>query len=489
VTQMQMEASDGGMRRVDGTPAVPTDDRRLWFTVAVLCLGILMISIDVTVVTVALPVMNVDLHLSEASLAWVMNAYLVTYGGFLLLGGRLGDYFGHRYMFLLGISLFTLASLLCGLARSPEIFIAARAAQGMAGAVVAAVVLALIMNLFTNLPKRARALGIRSFIGAGGAIFGLLVGGLITNVFGWHFIFYMNVPVGVIVFALSRMLIPPDRKTASPKLDVGGAVAITAALVLAMYAIVNAGEMGWRSKETFTLLAGALILFFGFIVLEHRVTNPLMPPRLLRSAPLLVPSMAAALITASIFAWNVGATLYLQVILKYSPMQVGLAFLPAEVLTSIVSLALLSWLIVRFGIRWCFLIAAAACAVGLVLFARAPLNGTMTLDVLPAMLFLGFGMGLVFNPLLLRALGGTTSADSGLCSGIVSTSCSLGGALGLAIVVSIAAARTNNLTASGSELAYAINSGYHLAFYTAAGFACVAAGIGGVYLRGEKQTT
>src|SRR6266436_2323916 len=328
------------------------DGRRRWFALYVLCLGTLMIVLDVTIVNVALPSIKADLGFSQASLAWVVNAYLLTYGGFLLLGGRLGDLFGHRRLFLAGIVLFTLASLACGLSNSQGLLVGARAMQGVGGAVVSAVALALIMNLFTEPVERAKAMGIYGFVMAGGGSVGVLLGGLLTDALSWHWVFLVNIPIGVGVYALTVVLLRESRAPAgAARLDVGGAVTVTASLLLAVYAVVNGNEAGWTSARTLTLLGAAAGLLALFLALETWVRDPLMPLRLFRLRSVATANVVGILWSAAMFAWFFVSALYLQLVLGYSAMQVGLAFLPANLIMAAFSLGLSAKMVMRFGIR------------------------------------------------------------------------------------------------------------------------------------------
>ena len=328
------------------------DTRKRWLALFVLCAGTLMIVLDTTIVNVALPSIRADLGFSETSLAWVVNAYLLTFGGFLLLGGRLGDLYGHRRLFLIGIALFTAASIACGLAGSQEFLIGARAVQGLGGAIVSAVSLSLMMSLFTEPAERAKAMGVFGFVAAGGGSIGVLLGGVLTDVLDWHWIFLVNVPIGIGVFVASLRLLPTARGGASEqRLDVAGAVTVTAALMLAVYAIVNGNEAGWTSTQTLGLLAAAAVLLGVFLVIESRVQSPLVPLGLFRLRNVATANVVGVLWAAAMFAWFFLSALYLQLVLGYSPLQVGLAFLPANLIMGAFSIGLSAKLVMRFGIR------------------------------------------------------------------------------------------------------------------------------------------
>ena len=464
------------------------DSRTRWLALYVLCLGDLMIVLDTTIVNVALPSIRQDLGFSQTSLAWVVNAYLLTFGGFLLLGGRLGDLFGHRRLFLIGISLFTLASIACGISTTQGLLVGARAVQGLGGAVVSAVALSLMMNLFTEQAERAKAMGIFGFVMAGGGSLGVLLGGILTDTINWHWIFLVNVPIGVAVVILTLRLLPAaPGSAAGGRLDVAGALTVTASLMLAVYAIVNGNSTGWATGQTLGLLAGAVVLLALFIGIEARVPSPLMPLGLFRLRNIVTANVVGVLWAAAMFAWFFVSALYLQLVLGYSPLKVGLAFLPANLIMGAFSIGLSAKLVMRFGFRIPLAAGLSVAAVGLALFARAPVGGSFIVDVLPSMILLGVGAGMAFNPVLLAAMSDVEPSESGLASGVVNTAFMMGGALGLAILVSLAASRTDTLRASGEGPLAALNGGYHLAFLAGALFAALSAAIGAVFLRTREQ--
>ena len=460
------------------------DVRRRWLALYVLCLGSLMIVLDVTVVNVALPSIREDLGFSETSLAWVVNAYLLTYGGFLLLGGRLGDLFGHRRLFLFGIGFFTLASLACGLANSQGMLVGARAVQGLGGAVASAVGLSLMLTLFTEPADRAKAMGVFGFVASGGGTIGVLLGGILTDSINWHWIFLVNFPIGVLVIFLTLRLLPqaPGMAT-SGRLDLAGAVTVTASLMLAVYGIVNANQNGWTSAKTLGILAAAAVLLAVFFGIESRVEAPLMPLRLFKLRNLATANVVGILWAASMFAWFFLSALYLQLVLGYSPLEVGLAFLPANLIMGAFSLGLSAKLVMRYGVRLPLAVGLGLAAAGLLLFARIPVDGNFVVDVLPSMILLGFGAGMAFNPVLLAAMSDVSPEESGLASGVVNTAFMMGGALGLAVLASIAAHRTTNLVADGDDRLSALVGGYHVAFIAGGIFAIAAATIGASLLR------
>jgi len=460
------------------------DSRNRWIALIVLCLGSLMIVLDTTIVNVALPSIREDLGFTQTSLAWVVNAYVLTYGGFLLLGGRLGDLFGHRRLFVAGITLFTVASLCCGLATTQAMLVAARAVQGLGGAVASAVALSLMMNLFTEPAERAKAMGVFGFVAAGGGSIGVLLGGILTGTLDWHWIFLVNLPIGILVCVLSFRVLPAAHvRAAAVRLDVAGAVTVTAALMLAVYAIVNGNTAGWTSARTLGILGAAVALLAAFLAIETRVASPLVPLGLFRHRNLATANVAGVLWAASMFAAFFLSALYLQLVLGYSPLRVGLAFLPSNLIMGAFSLGLSAKLVMRFGIRRPLTAGLLLAGSALLLFARAPVGGSFVVDILPSMILLGFGAGIAFNPMLLAAMSDVEPSESGLASGVVNTAFMMGGALGLAVLASIAASRTSSLLSSGDPKLVALTGGYHLAFLGGAIAALAAAGLSAVLLR------
>ena len=439
------------------------EKEKRWWALYVLCAAELMIVVDTTVVNVALPSIRESLRFSESSLVWVMNAYMLTYGGFLLLGGRLGDYFGHRRLFLAGIAIFTAASLVCGLANSQWLLVTSRAVQGLGGAVVSAIALSLIIDLFTEEGERAKAMGIYGFVCAAGGSLGVLAGGLLTSVLSWHWVFLVNIPIGIAVFVLCRMLIGRSPGKAEGKLDYYGAATVTASSTLAVYAIVN-GNL--------PLLALAALLLVVFLFIESRVAAPLMPLRFWRVRSLVVANIAGALWAASMFAWFFIAALHMQESLGYTPMQIGLAFLPANLIMAAFSLGLSAKIVMRYGNRLPLAAGLGLAAVGLGLFAMAPAQGTsFMLHILPCMTLLGLGCGMALNPILLVAMSDVAPTESGLASGVVNTAFMMGGALGLAVLASLAE-----------------SSGFRNAFILATVFAAIAAVLSAALLRNDYPT-
>jgi EmrB/QacA subfamily drug resistance transporter len=453
--------------------------RQRWWALTVLCLGVLMIVLDTTIVNVALPSIRSDLGFTETSLVWVVNAYMLTFGGFLLLGGRLGDLYGPRRLFLAGIALFTLASLACGVAPTQAVLIVARAVQGIGGAVVSAVALSLIMNLFPDAAGRTKAMGVYGFVCAGGGSIGVLLGGVLTNALSWHWIFLVNLPIGIAVAVLCLRLIPAgEAAVGERRLDWGGAATVTTSLMCAVYAVVNGNEAGWASLQTVGLLGTAAVLMAAFLAIESRIAVPLMPLGLFRHRNLSTANVIGVLWAAAMFAWFFLSALYMQLVLGYSPLQVGLAFLPSNLIMAALSLGASARIVMRFGIRGPLAAGLGLGALGLALFALAPAQGQFVPHVLPGMLLLGMGAGIAFNPLLMAAMGDVGPQDSGLASGIVNTAFMMGGALGLAVLASAAAARTAGLQAAGLDATLALHAGYRLAFAAGALCALMAAVLG-----------
>jgi EmrB/QacA subfamily drug resistance transporter len=446
-----------------------------WLALVVLCAGFLMIILDQTIVNVALPSIQSDLGFSQSSLAWVVNAYLIAFGGLLLLAGRLGDLVGRRRMFMIGLTVFTLASLLCGVSQTQEMLVVARFVQGVGGAMTSAVILGMIVTMFPQPAEQAKAIGVYSFVAAGGASIGLLAGGVLTEAINWHWIFFVNLPIGITTAVMATRLIERDDGIGLDRgADVPGAALIVSALMLAVYTIVETENHGWGSARTLILGAVAVALIVAFVVREARATTPLIPLRIFRSRIVAGANLVQALTVAGMFGMFFLGALYLQRVLGYSSIEVGLAFLPVAVLIGAFSLGLSARLILRFGARATLLPGLVFIAAGLMLFQRAPVDATYVVDILPVMLLLGVGGGLFFAALMTLAMSAATQEDSGLASGLVNTTQQVGGALGLAIIATLSASRTDNLRASGDSVANALTGGYHLAFITGAGLVVAA---------------
>ena len=457
-------------------------DRR-WIALVALCLGLVMIVLDGTVVTVALPLIRADLGFTQASLVWVVNAYILTFGGCLLLGGRLGDLYGPRRVFLLGIVAFTVASLACGLAGTQMEMIWARAVQGAGGAIVNAVSLSIITNMFIETGERAKAMGIYGFIASAGGTLGILLGGFITASFDWHWVFLLNIPFGVLVYALCLRLIPiaPAEHRTTGRLDLTGAATLTGALMLAVYGIISGDDVGWFSSQSWLTLGGVLLLLAAFVFTESRVSNPLVPLSLMRSRMLVVTNVTAALAAAAMFA-TFFLTLYLQRVLGKSPLQVAFIFLPTCIISAVLAVGFSARIVNRYGIKRPFAAGLLLAALGLALLAGIPVQGDVWTDVIPGMTLFTIGAGIAGSPLFLSAVHGVAPKDSGLASGLIGTSSMVGGSLGLAILAAAAEAWTRKLTELGADPMVALIGGYQVAFAIGALLAVVSAALGVLWL-------
>lgn len=459
------------------------DRRKRWWALIVLCVGVLMIVLDTSIVVVALPSIRGDLGFAAGSLAWVVNAYALTFGCTLLLGGRLGDLYGHRRLFLIGVAVFTLASLASGLATSQALLISARAVQGLGAAAVMTVALCLVTAIFPDGTERARALGICGFICGGGASIGPFLGGAITSALGWQWVFFVNLPIGVAIFAICRTLLPDVRATEPrQRLDVWGAVTLTASLVLTSYAIGNGNEAGWTSTETLALFTAAVASLALFLVTEARVSAPLVPLGIFRFHNLAILSVARVLWNAGMSPWRFMCALYLQLVLGFESIEVGLAFLPSSIVMAASSLGLSARLVARWGLRGSIVVGMILSAIGLTLLARAPVSGSLLTDVIPATLLLGVGAGIGLNPLFLAGMKDVTTNESGLVAGIGSTASTMGGALGLAVLVAVSSARASDFIAAGGAAPAALTSGYRAAFLLGAILTGIAAVLTALFL-------
>ena len=464
----------------------PTDGRR-WAALVVLCVGMLMIVLDVTVVNVALPSIQSDLGFSQSSLAWVVNAYLISFGGLLLLAGRLGDLVGRRRVFMIGLAVFTVASLLCGLAQSQAVLIGARFAQGVGGAMTSAVILGMIVTMFPEPKEQAKAIGIYGFVASAGGSIGLLAGGVLTDAINWHWIFFINLPIAAGTALLAAQLIDRDAGIGLGRgADVLGAGLVTGALMLAVYTIVKASEFGWGSLHTVGLGAVALALLAGFVARQARASNPLMPLRMFRSRNVAGANLVQVVVVAGMFGMFFMGTLYMERVLGYDPLEIGLAFLPATLLMGVFSAILSAPLNARFGARATLVPALALVLGALVLFALAPVDGSYVTDILPAAVLIGVGAGLAFPSLMTLAMSGATQEDAGLASGLINTTAQVGGALGLAVLATLASSRSEDLLGAGEPTAAALTSGYHLAFAVGAALVLVGIGVALAVLRPER---
>jgi len=449
---------------------IAATDRSRWIALVVLCAGALMIILDMTIVNVALPSIQHDLHFSQSNLAWVVNAYLITFGGLLLLAGRLGDLIGRRNVFMIGLAVFVAASALCGAAQSQTMLIVARFVQGLGGAMASAVILGMIVTMFPEPGEQAKAIGVFSFVAAAGASIGLLLGGVITQAINWHWIFFVNLPIGVATALLAVRLVGRDTGIGLRRgADVVGAGLVTGALMLGVYTIVKTQNYGWGSVHTLGLGALSVGLLAGFVAWEARTKNPLMPLRILRSRNVSGANLVQMLFVAGMFGMFFLGSLYMQRVLGYSALQIGLAFLPVALLIGAFSLGLSARLTMRFGARAVLIPGLAFGAAGLALFAQAPVGASYVGDLLPSMVLVGIGAGLSFPALMTLAMSSAHPTDAGLASGLVNTTQQVGGALGLAVLATVSTSHTASLVHTGHAGASALTSGYHLAWVIGTG--------------------
>ena len=440
-------------------------DRTRWIALYVLCAGVLMIVIDATIVNVALPSIQEDLGFSQNSLAWVVNAYLIAFGGLLLLAGRMGDLIGQRRVFLIGLAIFTAASLLCAVAQSQGLLIAARFVQGVGGALASAVILGMIVTMFPEPREQAKAIGIYGFVASAGGSIGLLAGGVLTEAINWHWIFFVNLPIGIATALLAMRLVQDGTGIGLRQgADIPGAILLTTGLMLGVYTILEVGDYGWASTHTLALGAVSIALLAAFGVRQARVPNPLVPLRLFRSRNVTGANVVMALLVVGMFGMFFLGALYLQRVLGYDALEVGLTFLPATIVMGTMSLRFSGPLNMRFGPRATLIASLAFMGGAMLLFARTPVDGSFVTDILPAMVLLGLGAGMGFPALMVLSMSGATPSDSGLASGLVNTSVQVGGAIGLAVLATLATERTDGLLADGESTASALNSGYHLAY-------------------------
>jgi EmrB/QacA subfamily drug resistance transporter len=465
-------------------------DKRRWISLYVLCMGMLMIVLDATVVNVALPSIQSDLGFTQSGLAWVVNAYLISFGGLLLLAGRLGDLASRKGMFLVGLAVFTVASLLCGLAQSQVLLVAARFVQGAGGAMTSAVILGMIVTMFPEPREQAKAIGVFAFVASAGGAVGLLVGGVLTQSISWHWIFFVNVPVGIATAVIAGRLIESDKGIGfRDGADIPGAVLITASLMLGVYTIVNpAAEYGWGAGRTLALGAISLALLVAFVAREATAKNPLIPLRIFRSRNVAGANIVQVLSVAGMFGMFFLGALYLQRILGYDALQTGLAFLPVTILMGTLSVRYTDRLVMRFGARKLVLSGLALFMGGLALFTRAPIDGGYVVDVMPVMVLLGVGAGLCFPALMTLAMSGATPDDAGLASGLINTTAQVGGALGLAVLATLSASRSGALIEAGEPTAAALTGGYHLAFGIGTVLVAVALAIASTVLESEHRS-
>ncbi|MDX6521267.1 MAG: hypothetical protein QOF08_1872 [Gaiellales bacterium] len=432
-----------------------------WVVLVLICLAQFMVILDATIVNVALPSIQKDLHLSEGSLQWLVNAYTLVFGGFLLLGGRLGDLLGRKRVFLVGLLIFTGASLLDGLASSEGVLVASRALQGLGAALISPAALSIISTTFAEGAERAKALAVWAAIAIGGSAVGLILGGVLTQYFSWPWIFFVNVPVGIAAFLLSLRLIPESRDALEHRsYDLAGAATVTGGLMALVYAIVDAQSAGWTSAKTLGFFALAVVLLAGFVAIEMRTTAPLVRLSIFRIRSLLTANITMLLAMSGMFAMFFFNTLYIQEVLGYGPLKAGLAFLPFTA-GVMISAGLASQFAPRLGVRRVAAAGMLLAAAGLALLTQLPVHGSYAANVLPSLLLSSLGMGAVFMPLTLIATTGLDDDDQGLASGLFNTSQQIGGALGLAALSTLAASKTSS---AGGSPTHALVVGFHWAF-------------------------
>jgi EmrB/QacA subfamily drug resistance transporter len=485
VTVVEPDTAPEPVRPPETAGRAPALDRSRWTALVVLCVGMLMIVLDATVVNVALPSIRADLGFSQAGLAWVVNAYLIAFGGLLLLAGRLGDLVGRRNVLLSGLTLFTAASLACGLAHSDVVLVGARFVQGVGGALTSAVILGMIVTMFPEPREQAKAIGVYAFVASAGGAVGLLAGGVLTEIISWHWIFFVNIPIGLTTAVLALRTIPADRGVGIGQgADFAGAALITSALMLGVYTIVTpAAEQGWLGGRTLAVGAVSLALLAGFLVRQATAEKPLMPLRIFGSRNVTGANLVQVLSVAGMFGPFFLGSLYLQQMLGYDPLQIGLAFLPVTVVMGTLSVRYTERLVMRFGARTTLMPGLVLIAAGLVLFAQAPVDGSYWVDVFPVMALLGTGAGLCFPALMTLAMSGATPEDAGLASGLVNTTAQVGGAVGLAVLATVSASHSTAAIERGDDVLAALNSGYHVAFWIAAALVTAALVIAVVVLQ------
>jgi EmrB/QacA subfamily drug resistance transporter len=466
----------------DPSPAPPTQpptERSRWAALIVLCVGMLMMVLDVTVVNVALPAIKDDLGFTQSGLAWVVNGYLISFGGLLLLSGRLGDLIGRRDVFLVGLVVFSAASLACGLSQDQTVLVAARFVQGAGGALTSAVILGMIVTLFPGPSEQARAIGVFSFVASAGGSIGLLAGGVITQLVSWHWIFFVNIPIGVATVVAAIRYVERDRGLGIDKgADVPGAVLVTASLMLGVYTIVSpAATYGWGAGRTVGFGLTAIALLVAFVVREATCKVPLVPLRIFASRNVSGANIIQALTVAGMFGMFFLGVLYLQQVKGYDALQTGLAYLPCTIVMAVLSFRYTERLAMRFGPRRVLVPGLAMIAVGLGLFARVPVDGSYLVDVMPSALFMGAGVGVSFPALMMLSMSGVRPEEAGLASGLVNTTCQVGAALGLAVLATLSAGRTNALAEAGTPVKEAMVAGYQRGFLIGTVLVLVALGV------------
>jgi EmrB/QacA subfamily drug resistance transporter len=451
-------------------------DRRRWIALIVVCLAMLMNALDGSIVNVALPSIQRDLHFSQANLTWVIDAYLITFGSFLLMAGRLGDLVGRKRVFLIGVAVFTASSAVCGFSTSQSMLIAGRFVQGAGGALSSSVILAIIITEFPKTVERARAMSAYIFVAVGGGAVGLVVGGIISQTINWHWIFFINLPIGVVTFVLGRALIPENTGLGIRNgVDVVGSILVTVALMVGIYAIVTATQYGWLSTHTLGIGAVTVVMLVAFFILEGRLKNPIVPLRILRLRSLMGTSVIRGFLATGMFSTFFLGALYLEHVLHYDPLKTGLAFLPITLAVATLSTGITAKLVARFGSMQVLMPGMLSLTVGLLLLAHAGEHARYLSGVFPSFLLVGLGAGTAFVPLLTIAMAEVPKDDAGLGSGIVNVSQQMSAAIGLAVLSTLATNRSNALIGAGRSVQSALSSGYELAFVVAA--ACVIVGL------------
>ncbi len=466
--------------------ATTQPDPRRWRALAIVCVAFFMTILDVSIVNVALPSIGRSLHISEHSLQWIVTSYAITFGGFLLLGGRAADLLGRRRMFMVGLVLFSAASLVCGLAGSLGVLVAARTVQGLGAAIISPATLSIITTTFEEGAERNKALGIWGAMGGSGAAAGVLFGGILTKYLGWEWIFFVNVPVGALVLALTPRLVRESRiEAVARRFDAAGAVTVTAGLALLVYAISKAPDNGWSSVQTILELIGAGLLLGAFLVIETRAAEPLMPFGIFRIRTVTGANAVGLLLGAVVFANFFLLTLYVQQVLGYSALKAGITFL-ATAGTTVVVAGIAQALVTRVGPRPVMVAGLALLVAGMVWYAQIPVHGRYASDLLPGYLLVGWGLALSFIPVSIAALAGVSAREAGLASGLINTSQQIGGALGVAIASTVATSHTSSLLKTGNALPNALTSGFALAFWVLAGFALAGVVAAALLIRREE---
>jgi EmrB/QacA subfamily drug resistance transporter len=465
-------------------PSSGTIDRRRWIALIVVCLAMLMNALDSSIVNVALPSIQHQLHFTQSGLTWVVDAYLIAFGSFLLLAGRLGDLIGRKKVFLSGVSLFTFSSLICAIAQNQATLITARFFQGLGGAISTSVIVAIIVTEFSGAHERAKAMSAYMFVAVGGGSIGLLVGGILTQAVNWHWIFVINVPIGILTLFLGSILIEENAGLGVREgLDITGSLLMTSSLIIGIYAVVKASSYGWLSGHTLAFGGLAVALMVAFVALESRVAKPIMPLRILQLRSLTASSIVRGLTFSSMFAVFFFGALYLEKVLGYGPLHTGIAFLPMTLAMAVMSLGLTSRLLIRFGAMKLLVPGMSFVVLGLLLLSRTPEHANYLVSILPAFLMLGVGMNLSAVPLLTIAMADVPKSDAGLASGIVNVSMWLASSIGLAVFGTLAESKTSSLVAQGQTTSSALVSGYHAVFLIGAVLALIGLMVTVVVLR------